>query len=471
MRAQTPNRLSRRQSGAVAIMFGIVAFILFGFMAVVIDLGRTYVVRTELQNAADASALAGARQLDQTAAGVTRGVAHAIAMAAQNNVQFSRPVAITIANISVGSCPDDGCMVPAATVGTNAAASGMTFMRVNIDSGGLATFFARIPFIAGGEGTDTMTTFGRAVAGRFVNNITPIAVCGMNTDRGRVLPTGELSQFGFRRGVSYNIFELGPVGSPANPYLLNPVDTYPNGCTPSNSSSNFVAPFICTGTSAVLASNAERVYGNTGMEARIAASLNSRFNDYGPPSVCIPEQAPPDSNVREFRYQASPASRSATWMSPTQSRQTYNQPWLATAPTAANHGVLWSYSRAVRGVGTSPNATPGAPYSTSDWGTLYNGVTANASFPASGSPYESAGFTLTPTGRAGQADRRVLSLVIANCTAVVGSGNCTQIPVLGIGRFFMQIPADFTGGPNRGLWVEFAGLVEPIPTAEIKLYR
>lgn len=461
----------RHQRGAVAIMFGLLVFLLFGFMALVIDLGRTYVVRTELQNASDAAALAGAQKLDQTAVGVTRGVQYAIAMAAQNNARFSVPVVISIDNISVGSCPDDGCMVAASTVTSDAAANGMTFMRVNIESGALATFFARIPFVAGGTGTDTMTTFGRAVAGRYVNNITPIAVCALNTVRGQSVAGGELAQFGFRRGVSYNIFELGPVGSPANPYLLNPVDSYPNTCTPSNASANFVAPFLCTGSSAVAGTGQGWVYGNTGLEARHAAALNSRFNDYSPPSVCIPAQAPPDTNVREFGYPSSPANRSATWMNPVQGRQSYLEPWLSPPASTVNHGVLWSYSRAVRAAGSAPNATPGAPFEAADWASLYNGVTANGNFPGTDSPYASPSFSLPPVGNAGQANRRVLNLVIANCPAVVGSGNCTEIPVLGIGRFFMQIPANFTGGPNRGLWGEFSGLVDPVPTAEIKLYR
>ena len=39
------------------VLFGLLLVALFGFMALAIDLGRTYVVRTELQNAADAAAL------------------------------------------------------------------------------------------------------------------------------------------------------------------------------------------------------------------------------------------------------------------------------------------------------------------------------------------------------------------------------------------------------------------------------
>ena len=80
----------RRQRGVVMIVFGLSIAILIGFLALVVDLGRTYVVRTELQNAADAAALAGARELNQTFAGVTSAVNFAIAMAAQNKYIFTR---------------------------------------------------------------------------------------------------------------------------------------------------------------------------------------------------------------------------------------------------------------------------------------------------------------------------------------------------------------------------------------------
>jgi len=64
-------------------------------------------------------------------------------------------------------------------------------------------------------------------------------------------------------------------------------------------------------------------------------------------------------------------------------------------------------------------------------------------------------------------------MVIVDCrSAPVGPASCGVMPVVGVGKFFMQTPAVFTGGPtNRRLMVEFAGLIQPVPTAEIKLYR
>lgn len=53
----------RRQRGAVAIMFGLTLAVLIGFAGLAIDLGRFFVIKTELQNGMDACALAAASQL------------------------------------------------------------------------------------------------------------------------------------------------------------------------------------------------------------------------------------------------------------------------------------------------------------------------------------------------------------------------------------------------------------------------
>jgi NAD(P)H-hydrate repair Nnr-like enzyme with NAD(P)H-hydrate epimerase domain len=483
------------QRGAVAVMFGLSLVVLFGFIALVFDLGRTYVVRTELQNAADAAALAGAKDLNQKLDGVTKAIATAKAMGLQNNTKFSfkgnAGIVITDAMISVSDCPDDACTWTQASLITSANADGKTFLKVEIPSGGLATFFA---VIAGNASTNT---YGRAVAGRFVNDITPIGVCAIQIQigsnkvsrpKGEALPgTNELAQFGFRQGVSYNIFELNPLGGPSDTYLLNPIDVYPNSCSASNSSANITAPFICSGSSAILNTTPGTVYGNTGISAgKIEAALNSRFNNYGGSSVCIPAQAPPDVNIRKYGCTVGGCvTPAADWMAPT--NQTIYLKNGSGIPTVAlpipdgitsknRYGVLWSYSRAVSADSSVTPPKPGAPFAATaaDWATLYpapgGAPSPNGNFPAVGSPYLDPGHSTPPVGNSGVLSRRVLNLVIADCPAITGTGICTKIPVLGIGRFFMQVPADFSGSPKK-LEVEFAGLIEPIPTAEIKLYR
>ena len=58
---RTRSRL--KQKGSVAIMVGLSLAVLIGFAGLALDLGHLYVTKTELQDAADACALAGAREL------------------------------------------------------------------------------------------------------------------------------------------------------------------------------------------------------------------------------------------------------------------------------------------------------------------------------------------------------------------------------------------------------------------------
>lgn len=58
-----PRRAPGREGGAVAILVALALAVLIGFAGIVLDLGRLFVNKTELQNAADACALAAANQL------------------------------------------------------------------------------------------------------------------------------------------------------------------------------------------------------------------------------------------------------------------------------------------------------------------------------------------------------------------------------------------------------------------------
>ncbi|MDE2289608.1 MAG: pilus assembly protein TadG [Burkholderiales bacterium] len=109
MRAPRPrnpaSRLAgrRRQGGAVAIVVGLTLAVLIGFAGLSLDLGKLYIAKTELSNAADACALAAARDLTTAqplataeAAGITTGTSNrvlfqseAVSMLPDDNVTFS----------------------------------------------------------------------------------------------------------------------------------------------------------------------------------------------------------------------------------------------------------------------------------------------------------------------------------------------------------------------------------------------
>lgn len=68
--SQTPHR--RRQGGAVILMVCFLLFFLLGFVAIAFDLGRLFIVKTELQTAMDSCALAAAQELDGQASALQR---------------------------------------------------------------------------------------------------------------------------------------------------------------------------------------------------------------------------------------------------------------------------------------------------------------------------------------------------------------------------------------------------------------
>ncbi|MBI2307529.1 MAG: hypothetical protein HYU78_09510 [Rhodocyclales bacterium] len=529
--------LRERQRGAVALIVGLLSVLfLFGMMGIAIDLSHLYARKTELQNAADAAALSGAKDLNQTAAGVTSAVASAIATFGQNAIgNLIDGETITIDNIRLGNCPNatdhlplrtPNCtFVDAATVTTDGLAAGLTFLEV--DTGAASSKQVFFMPVIGGQ--NSAASFGYAVAGRFLAQITPIGVCAVSPTKYDYYAHGELLEYGFRRGMGYNIMELGPLGSNSVPYLVNPVDSDPATCDPSHSSANFTAPFVCIGSSAV-GQGVGSVYalGNTGLSDVILRALNSRFGLYGGGSgslgtnQCDPSSAPPDANVMQYCYKASPpgaCSNQAPRMSahdaaydydpnnvvgwsstdPFQSVQLdattkkplYNatpggtgNPGMAfgTSPSGPQNGVLWAYGPAFRADTSTSPISVGTAFTaaqTNALGQMYNNGTAmtyfGTAYPATYPYWQNSGSLFAaptyPPGVAGVRNRRIINILIIDCPNVTGGGACGQsLPVLGIGRFFMQVLADPTGTPKR-IDGEFAGLVNPVPMSEIKLYR
>jgi Flp pilus assembly protein TadG len=459
----------RRQRGAIAIMFAVLLFVLLAAGGLVIDLGHLYVLKSELQNGADSGALAGAKELNMTSGGITLAAAKALAFSQQNKFDFSSALVLTNSNVTFSSSPDG----PWVSVGeAQASPSGKSFIKVDTGNKTVPTYLMRV------SGRTSMTTAGVAVAGRFVVDITPLGVCAvdpLNRLGARLFGLEkELLEYGFRRGTTYDMLQLKNIAGSSDPMLINPVDSPPTACSASNSSANFTAPFLCQGNSAVT-NNATAVYANTGVSAGpVEKALNSRFNDYSGGSPCIPASAPPDRNVKEYVY-----NTTVDWMNPVQTAQSQvidsatGKP--STATQASNkQGVLWTYSRPLNAVGSDGSFAAGAPLTTADWPALYNGTAADADYPAgiSASPYAetSGAHFLAPATNTPTNNRRLMNLAIVNCTVPAGSGSCKQIPLLGIGRFFLQRKAALTGS-DKGIWVEFAGLIEPVPNSEIKLYR
>jgi len=98
-----------RQRGAAAVLVALSLVVLVGMVGIVVDLGRLFVMRSELQNAADACALAAARELDGDPTALTRAENAGIRVGTANAVNFqSTPVAIVPADVRFSTALSDG---------------------------------------------------------------------------------------------------------------------------------------------------------------------------------------------------------------------------------------------------------------------------------------------------------------------------------------------------------------------------
>ncbi|HEU4776640.1 MAG TPA: pilus assembly protein TadE, partial [Telluria sp.] len=285
-------------------------------------------------------------------------------------------------------------------------------------------------------------------------------------------PNTELVEFGFRRGVSYDLMNLNPNATSAENFVVDPIDPPGTPGPSSNTWASTVGPFVCTGSLAI-----PRVMGGSitvGRPFPLASlfnQLNSRFDQYVG-NQCNPNGAPPDSNIKSYVF-----NTSIPWMSAAPGQQGAftstdgGKLWTIADPlpapssnTTPMYGPLWAYARAVPyssyTTSGSPEPTAGyTPFNTSAWPTLYKPglpVANNYYFGGVSTPYEKAAgvnFQAPSAQNApGWANRRVLNIALLSCP--VGGGATTTANVLGVGKFFMMVPASATH-----IYAEFAGAV------------
>ncbi|WP_051933605.1 pilus assembly protein TadG-related protein [Massilia sp. BSC265] len=457
----------RRESGAIAIMAVGAIIIICGFCSLALDLSRVYNRKVELQSAADAAAVSAATELDGTKAGLTRATQRVASL-------FATPV--MYGGPSYGYIPepmdwsDDAIKFAASPNGpwlssSEAAAKSVPngLLFVQIDTRGLDLSYGEVqtlflPVVSNG-GAITSTA-ARAVAGPSAVGVMPFGICAMDPVEKRDR-NGELQEYGFRRGVSYDLMQLNPEDTETGQtFLIHPF-TGPGTAPTSSSDFNTVAPAVCTGVMGMARVTGAKVSVSSPFPLNdYYRQFNSRFDSYTEP--CSPATAPPDRNVKEY----SAKNGSVTWMetdlkerqaakvyedSDNKKRTTVAGPSPSPASTADEFGPLWSYAKAVRYANPMPSSGYVA-FPTSSWKDLYPAgpPQAKSSYPSS-TPYQTAGpnHGQTPTNP-GVQNRRVLNIPLLSCP--VSENRAT---VKGIGRFFMTVKADDTH-----LYAEFAGLAE-----------
>jgi Flp pilus assembly protein TadG len=466
----------KRQNGAVAVMFVGSLTAIIGFLGLALDLSRVYNRKIEMQGVADTIALAAAEKLN----GKSSGVSNALA-AAQDIMQvgsykprynYTQPMDWSDAAIKFGRS------VNGSTVWLDAGeatASPDDVIYVKVDTNALDAAYGRVDMLFMPVVSSTLTSVSvshAAVAGRSRLSVTPLAICAMSDTPQAPRPNAsgnvELVEWGFRRGVSYDLMNMNYKGSaPAN-FLVDPIAAPGPGSSSTNFALSTVAPYVCTGTVALPKVSNASVSVQSGFPlASLFIHLNSRFDVFD--GQCEPNAAPPDTNVRQY---TAGAAGNVGWMSPKPtlprakpSATTTSPPGLQTIADLpspnnqlpGNYGPLWANARAVpwSSAGQTEPAAGYPPFAATAaiWTSLYATGPGLSAYPAgaTATPYSAGGaFAQVPSlaHRPGIKNRRVLNIPLLACP-VTGS----VATVVGIGKFFMTIPAD-----ANIISAEFAGL-------------
>ena len=285
------DRKGERGSILAISAFGMLALILA--LGLCVDVSHWYVVKAELQNAADASALAGASALNSAPAGIDEAQKRAVAL--MNNYEFNN-TGVTIDEDSVKFAVNiNGPYVSAADA--RAAADNIRFVSIDIPPKAVGVYFA-----ASAVGKSSIDLTQKAVAGMSVPpNVfcewIPLAV--IDDTANPMIP-----------GQVYTIrAEPGGFVSPGNYQILAP--TGKGGSADREDLAKGVNECAEPGESYTVETK-------PGVSAGpVRQGLNTRFDDYA--AGMDPEDYPPDTNVKEgitWDQYSNAAPGSPNWQSP-----------------------------------------------------------------------------------------------------------------------------------------------------------
>lgn len=466
----------RKQKGAISVMSAGALLLMIGCCGIALEMSQIYNRRAELYGVAKAAALAAARSLDGTGAGIDNAVSQAKKELALLQYKYgTSEFEWNASAISFADSPDSDTWVTASEA--KSAPRKKYFVRVSTSElDGEPGLFTPMLLPVLDASFQSITLSDVAVAGRTSIHVMPMAICAMSTDAaaprtntGTGGTSKELVEYGFRRGISYDLMRLNPSGTSPENYIIDPYLGPDAAGTTSHTSAGEVRPFVCSGKMWLpgLLGGTIRVAKNFPL-GELFEQLNSRFDHYnGPESErCNPRGAPPDVNVMEFKFDSN-----VKWMksapkvqSPPESgestvlRTIADLPAMPEGQTAEMYGPLWISAKAVPfssySAGKIEPASGYATFETSNWSSLYKPNPVAGTYPGP-TPYLATSGDTVQKPRLehrtfSQRGRRILNIPLLSCTTSPGESGTAE--VLAVGRFFMTVPATATT-----LHAEFAG--------------
>lgn len=313
-------RSSERGSVLAVSAFGMLAFLLAVGLGV--DISHFYLVKTELQNAADAAALAGASQLNSYPSGITLATDHAVMVL--NNYEFNhKNVQIPRSNVQF-AVNLDGPYISEDEAKASAVVSNIRFLRVKTPDFPVKVFFASlVKDFGGSRNLSAEATAGMSVSVNIFCNWIPLTVI-TNDDDTELTPNN-----------TYTIrSEPGGAVSPGNYHIL----------AVEGSGGQDVETGIGGGVR--LCKEPGDVYPvdtKPGITAgKVRKGINSRFDDYQG-SQLDPAKYKPDTNVKEnityaqYRAAAEAAAKAKRGEGPPPSPEIWQPP---THPGEANRRIV-----------------------------------------------------------------------------------------------------------------------------------
>jgi Putative Flp pilus-assembly TadE/G-like len=195
-----------RQRGNVAVLFALLLTVLVGTVALVVDIGNGWKVDAELQNAADSAAIAGALDLNGTAAQFPLAIADAVAEANRNKANMN-PVSVPVANVTLGNWAfPNGPFIPFVAQPANQ----INAVRVISPTLSVQTFFA--PLL--GKNSENVQARAVAAGGGPINEACgfPIAVpsCAITNPDGSLNCQAQLTFNGNTNNSAFTLYLPGP---------------------------------------------------------------------------------------------------------------------------------------------------------------------------------------------------------------------------------------------------------------------
>jgi Flp pilus assembly protein TadG len=480
--------------GVILPYVAVILAVLVAFCALALDGIRLFTTQTQLQNAADALALAGAAELDRMPDSAQR--ASTVINHLLNNA-WGKGESVQVAAITFyASLPaSDAAPLPPGTPASACAAdvtcsTTARFVAVEVMPVSLALFLRGAP----GSASSTVSTGASALAGydQIACNIAPLLICnpfetpGMTYGQATQALLGaddaDPNELGHRRLIRLAaVAEGAGTFGPGNFGYLNPATgALPAAsCGPSGQSGVAQAmtsapPLACFRLSG--ASIASAAFGDA------VDGVNTRFDIYASSFAGCLDYLP-DQNVRKGYVSAGTPCRSAP------AAANWPLPNVRAAALPPDNAMIATDPRRC---GAAASSTPcldigvvlgdGVWDCATYWSQAYGGTLSQQAPPGCTTAatisrysvylYEIADADVSARSAGGEtgapvcsakasAKARVVTAAIVNCLSAPRpvTPGATKIPVAAFGEFFLTLPANAL--TNQSLYVEFVALAKP----------